>query len=69
MDERKHLIPPDEFRLQSASDFSDGPSVAVYWRNEEEVGEGFLTALSAMGLARVEQFREPAKPPVREVKP
>src|SRR5882672_7496780 len=74
MDERKPSIPPSEFRLRSASewtsadidpppaefaksdepgalerqsrsgqnepcrdDFSDGPSVAVYYRNEEEV--------------------------------
>jgi hypothetical protein len=41
------------------NDFSDGPSVAVYYRNEEEVGEGFLIALSAMGFARVEQLPEP----------
>jgi len=51
------------------SDFSDGPSVTVYYRNEEEVGEGFLIALSAMGVARVEQLPEPAKPPVRGTKP
>jgi hypothetical protein len=69
MDERKHLIPPDEFRLRSASDFSDGPSVAVYWQNEEEVSEGFLTALSAMGVAGIEQLPEPAKPPIRGAKP
>src|ERR1700675_2715562 len=46
------------------NDFSDGPSIAVYYRNEEEVSEGFLIALSAMGVARVEQLPEPAKPPV-----
>jgi hypothetical protein len=106
MDESKPSIPPNEFRLRSASewtsadidpapaelaksdelvavqrqsrsgqiepcrnDFSDGPSVAVYYRNEEEVSEGFLIALSAMGLARVEQIPEPAKPPVRGAKP
>jgi hypothetical protein len=51
------------------NDFSDGPSVAVYYRNEEEVSEGFLIALSAMGVARVEQPPEPAKPPVRGAKP
>ena len=33
------------------NDFSDGPSVAVYYRNEKEVSEGFLIALSAMGVA------------------
>ena len=51
------------------NDFSDGPSVAVYYRNEEEVSEGFLIALSAMGVAGVEQLPEPAKPPVRGAKP
>jgi hypothetical protein len=51
------------------NDFSDGPSVAVYYRNEEEVGEGFLIALRAMGVARVEQLPEPAKPPVGGTKP
>ena len=50
-------------------DFSDGPSVAVYYRNEEEVSEGFLIALRAMGLAVVEQLPQPAKPPVRGEKP
>jgi hypothetical protein len=48
---------------------SDGPSVTVYYRNEEEVAEGFLIALSAMGIAGVEQLPEPAKPPVRGAKP
>jgi hypothetical protein len=51
------------------NDFSDRPSVAVYYRNEEEVREGFLIALTAMGVARVEQLPEPAKPPVRGTKP
>ena len=51
------------------NDFSDGPSVAVYYRNEEEVSEGFLIALRAMGVAEVEQPPEPAKPPVRGAKP
>jgi len=95
MDESKPPIPPSEFRLRSASewtsadidpppaelaksdelvaverqsrsgqvepcrdDFSDGPSVAVYYRNEEEVSRGFLIALSAMEVARVEQLPE-----------
>ena len=95
MDESKPPIPPSEFRLRPASewtsadidpppaelaksdelvaverqsrsgqvepcrdDFSDGPSVAVYYRNEEEVSRGFLIALSAMGVARVEQLPE-----------
>jgi hypothetical protein len=51
------------------NDFTDGPSVTVYYRNEAEVSEGFLIALSAMGVASVEQLPEPAKPPVRGAKP
>jgi hypothetical protein len=47
------------------SDFSDGPSVAVYYRNDEEVREGFLIALALMGGAPPERLPEPAKPPVR----
>ncbi len=31
----------------------DGPSIAVYYRNEEELSEGFLIALRAMGVAVV----------------
>jgi hypothetical protein len=46
------------------NDFSDEPSVAVYYRNEEEVREGFLIALTAMGVAGVEQLPKPAKPSV-----
>jgi hypothetical protein len=49
------------------NDFSDGPSVAVYYRNEEEVSEGFLIALRAMGIAA--QPSEPAKSPVAGAKP
>jgi hypothetical protein len=51
------------------NDFSDGHSVAVYYRNEEEVSEGFLAALSAMGVARIEQLPKSAKPPVGRAKP
>ena len=51
------------------NDFSDGASVAVYYRNEEEVSEGFFIALGAMGIAIVEQPPEPAKPPVGGAKP
>lgn len=50
-------------------DASDRPSVAVYCRTEEEVSEGFLIALRAMGVAGAEQFPEPAKPPVTRAKP
>ena len=51
------------------NDFSVGPSVAVYYRNDEEVSEGFLIALRAMGVAVVEQPPEPAKLPVARAKP
>jgi len=51
------------------NDPPDGPSAAVYYRNEAEVREGFLTALRAMGVAVVEQHPEPAKPPIRCAKP
>ena len=51
------------------NDFSDRPSVAVYYRNEAEVGEGFLIALGVMGVAPIEQRPEPAKPPVSGAKP
>jgi hypothetical protein len=50
-------------------DSSDRPSVAVYYRNEEEVSEGFLIALRAMGVAVVEHSPEPAKPPAVRAKP
>jgi hypothetical protein len=51
------------------TDLSNGPSVAVYYRNEDEVREGFLIAISIMGVAPAEQLPEPAKPPVRRPKP
>jgi hypothetical protein len=47
-------------------DSSHRPSVAVYYRNEEEVSRGFLIALRAMG---VEQSPEPAKPSIGKAKP
>ena len=48
----------------------DEPSVAaVYYRSEEEVREGFLIALCAMGVAAVEQLAEPAEPPTGGEKP
>jgi len=51
------------------NDPCDRPSVAVYYRNEEEVREGFLIALSAMGVADLEQNPEPVKPLDGGVKP
>ena len=53
----------------SRNDFSDEASVVVYYRDEEDVSQGFLVALSAMGVARIEQVPEPAKPPFRGAKP
>ncbi|MFK4727387.1 hypothetical protein ABIE89_008487 [Bradyrhizobium niftali] len=47
----------------------DAPSVAVYYRDEAEVRDGFLIALLAIGLAGVEQHSEPATPPAGGVKP
>jgi hypothetical protein len=47
----------------------DSASVAVYYRNEEEVSKGLLIALHAMGIAVIEQLPEPTKPPVRGTKP
>jgi hypothetical protein len=78
MDERKPAIPSSEFRLRSAPAWNPadidpppagGPSVTVYYRNEDEVSRGFLIALGAMGVGHVEQLPEPAKPPVRGAKP
>jgi hypothetical protein len=79
MDESRPPVPPSDFLLRSASertsadidpspeprrnDPPDGRSVAVYCRNEEEVREGFLIALRAMGLAGAAQHPEPATPP------
>jgi hypothetical protein len=51
------------------TDCSNAPSVAVYYRNEDEVRRGFIVALSAMGLAQVEEPPEPAMRPVRGATP
>jgi hypothetical protein len=51
------------------NDPADGPSVAVYYRDEAEVRDGFLIALRAMGLAGDEPHPEPATPPFRGAKP
>ena len=51
------------------NDFSYGPAIAVYYRNEEEVSEGFFIALRAMGIAVVDQPLEPAKLPAARAKP
>ena len=85
MDQNGPPVPPSDFVLRSASlrtaadidpppepcgnDARDGPSVAVYYRDEAEVREGFLIALRAMGVADVEQHPERVKPPDGGVKP
>jgi hypothetical protein len=79
MDESRPPVPPSDLLLRPASertsadidpppepcgnDPPDGPLVAVYYRNEEEVREGFLIALRAMGLAGAARHPEPATPP------
>jgi hypothetical protein len=45
------------------------PSTVVYYGSEEDVLEGFLIALNAMGVEVVEEPAEPAKAPVERVKP
>src|SRR5947209_6412746 len=76
MDQNGPPVPHSEYLLRSASERTSadidrslapwrndppaGPSVAVYCRSEEEVREGFLIALRAMG---VEQHPDPATPP------
>jgi hypothetical protein len=51
------------------NDFSDRASVAVYYRDEAEVSEGFLVALRAMGIAIGEQPSEPVVPCLARAKP
>ncbi|MGY4330842.1 hypothetical protein ACVW1A_004826 [Bradyrhizobium sp. LB1.3] len=85
MDQNGPPVPPSDFLLRSASlrtaadidpppepcrnDPRDGHSVAVYYRDEAEVGDGFLIALRAMGVAGVEQHSEPVTPPISGAKP
>jgi hypothetical protein len=85
MDQNGPPVPPSVFLLRSASerasadidpppelcgnDPRDGPSVAVYYRDEAEVRDGFLIALRAMGLAGAEQHSEPSTPPAGGAKP
>ena len=77
MDQNEPPIRPGIFLLKSAFERTsadidpppkprnprDGPSLAVYYRSEEEVRDGFMIALRAMGLAGAGQH-EPATPPV-----
>jgi hypothetical protein len=63
------IDPPPAALAKSDELIADGRSVAVYCRNEEEVSQGFLIALRAMGIAIVEQLPEPAKLPAARAKP
>ena len=45
--------PSSELAAVEQQSRSDGSSVAVFYRNEEEVRDGFLTALRAMGIADI----------------
>jgi hypothetical protein len=85
MDQNGPPVPPKDFRLQCASgrtspdidpppepgrnDPCGGPTVAVYYRDEAEVRDGFLIALRAMGLAGEEPHSDAAMPPVGSAKP
>jgi hypothetical protein len=85
MDRNGPPIPPSVFLLRSAlertsadidlppepcrNDSAYAPSVAVYYRDEAEVRDGFLIALRTMGLASVEQHSEPATPTAGGAKP
>lgn len=51
------------------NDRSGGASVVVYCGSEEEVSQGFLIALGAMGVAVFEEAAEPARPPSPRIKP
>ena len=84
MDQNGPPVPPSDFLLQSASERTpadiappepcrnepaDGPAVAVYYRDEAEVRDGFLIALRAMGLAGFQQHSEPSTSPAGSAKP
>jgi hypothetical protein len=51
------------------NDLSSGASFVVYCGDEEEIAQGFLIALGAMGVVEFEKPAEPAKAPVAGVKP
>jgi hypothetical protein len=51
------------------NEFSGGASVAVYCGNQDEVSQGFLVALGAMGVAVFEEGAEPARPSFPRLKP
>jgi hypothetical protein len=51
------------------NDLCSEGAIVVYCGSEEEVAQGFLHALLAMGVVEVEQFPEPEKPPLARAKP
>jgi hypothetical protein len=51
------------------NDLCSEASIVVYCGSEEEVAQGFLHALLAMGVVEVEQPPEPEKPPLARAKP
>jgi hypothetical protein len=51
------------------NDRSGGASAVVYCGSEEEVSQGFLIALGAMGVAVFEEGAEPGEPPDARIKP
>jgi hypothetical protein len=85
MDQKGPPVPPSDFLLSSApgrtsadiepppelgrNDPPDGLSVAVYYRDEAEVRDGFFIALRAMGVAGDEPHPEPSTPSAGGEKP
>jgi hypothetical protein len=61
--------PPSDQITPWQNDRSRSASTVVYCGSEEDVHEGFLIALNAMGVAVVEEPDEPAKARVAGVKP
>jgi hypothetical protein len=61
--------PPADQITPWPNDASRGASTVVYCGSEEEVRQGFLMALKAMGVAVVDEPTEAAKAPVAGVKP
>jgi hypothetical protein len=62
---RERQPPSDQITPWRNDHPSSGASVAVYCGSEEEVREGFLIALNAMGVAVVEEPAEAAQPLAR----
>jgi hypothetical protein len=60
---------PADLAKPCRNELTNGPSIVVYYGNEEEVNRGFLIALRAMGVPVVEQPSEPPEPPAARAKP